>query len=153
MTPKSMKKRWKSYPQRVWKLCLRKCCTKCRKSEPKGSKIDPKIHPKSSPRGAIKGEIRNTIWKWLPGCPKSFKMSPNWSQKSAIWGPKGSENQSKFVQKVTHLALIPVCGLLLHALPNFPRCLTDAAQIRISTWERAKRSGAKRSEAALTYVV
>ena len=116
---------------------------KIRKSEPKGSKMEAKIHRKCSPRGGIKGEIRNTIRKWLPGWPQSLKMSQNWYQKWAIWGSKGVENRAKFKQNVARLSLIPVCGLLLPGPPNFPRCLTDAAPIRIWTWERAKRSGAR----------
>ena len=158
------KNRWTFDPKRVWKSCLRKCRKKWRKSEPKGSKMDPKIHRKWYPRGVIKGEIRNTIRKWLPGCPKSLKMSPNWSQKWAIWDQKGVENQAKFKQKVSHLALIPLCALLLPGPPNFHRCLTDAAPILTSVlslalilletflhaFSQVGASGAKRSEAVLT---
>ena len=114
------------------KIMMRKCCKKSQKSEPKGSKMETNIHRKWSPRGGIKGEIRNTIRKWLPGCPKSLKMSPNWSPKWAIWDQKGIENKAKFKQKMSHLALIPLCALLLPGPPNFHRCLTDAAPILTS---------------------
>ena len=43
------------------------------------------------------------------------------------------------------LAVIPVCGLLLQALPNVPRCVRDAPQILI----HVGASEAKRSEAVV----